>query len=415
MRAKVSELGTGAIRSIVFVNRYFYPDESATAQVLTDLVRALSARGFDVRVICSRQLYDEPSVQLAPRERIFEAWVRRVATTRFGRYRLLGRALDYASFYVSCAFCLLTTLKRGDLLVVKTDPPLMSLLAAPIAALKQVRLVNWQQDVFPEVASLLGMNPLPRWADAYLRRLRNASLRSSQMNVVIGSHMRDYFAANGIPPSKLCVIENWANGEAIKPKLIGASSLRARLGLGDRFVVCYSGNLGRAHEFDTLLRAAEALKLERTFVFLMVGGGASMVALRRAVEERGLESFCFLPYQPREELNDSLAAADVHLACLLPALEGLIVPSKVYGVLAAGRPLIYIGRPDGEVARVLHDAQCGLAVQVGEAAALTDALRYLQANPEVRAAMGERARRLFCENYSLGKAVDRWVSLLNSG
>ena len=406
--------GAFANRSIVFVNRFFYPDQSATAQVLTDLVRALSVRGFQVHVICSRQTYDDPNARMPPRDRIFGARVHRVATTRFGRDRLFGRAMDYASFYASCAVALLRVLKRGDVLIVKTDPPLMSILAAPIAALKGVALLNWQQDVFPEVATILDKNPLPNWLDGWLRRLRNASLRSARMNVVIGGRMRDYLAASGIASAKLCVIENWADGEAIRPKSSGASALRLRLGLADRFVVCYSGNLGRAHEYDTLLAAAEALKLEHAFVFLMVGGGAKMAALRRAVEERALENFCFLPYQPREALDDSLAAADVHLASLIPSLEGLIVPSKLYGVLAAGRPLIYIGRPDGEVAQVLDGAQCGLTVRVGDTAALTAALKNLREHPELGAAMGTRARQLFCEKYTLATAVDRWVALLES-
>lgn len=401
-------------KSIVFVNRYFYPDYSATSQALTDLARGLTERGFAVRVVCSRQLYDDPTARLPAKETLFGVKVHRVGTTHFGRRRLMGRAIDYATFYFRAVMLLMSILGRGDVLVVKTDPPLMSLPAVLIAWLKGVALLTWQQDVFPELASHLGANPLPPWLDGLLRRLRNASLRASRINVVISARMRDHFIACGIPAAKLCLIENWADADCIKPKSSSASVLRADLGLADRFVVCYSGNLGRAHEFDTLLAAAESLKLDRSFIFLIIGGGAKMPALKRAVAERALENFCFLPYQPRHSLEDSLAAADVHLVSLLPALEGLISPCKLYGVLAAGRPLIFVGERDGEVGRVVGNAECGLSVRVGDGSGLAGSLQYLRAQGEARLQMGIRARELACEKYTLTRATDRWIDVLRS-
>jgi glycosyltransferase involved in cell wall biosynthesis len=403
---------TGKAPKVVFVNRYFDPDQSATSQLLTELARALAARGFDVHVVCSRQLYDDATAQLAAGEILAGVRVHRVAGTRFGRHYLPGRALDYASFYVAGGAALLRLLRRGDVLVAKTDPPLLSIAAAPIAKVKRVSLINWQQDVFPEIASRLGANPLPRWVNAVLTRMRDASLRQAAMNVMIGSRMRERFAARGVPEAKLRVIENWADGQAIRPKPAAASSLRARLHLLDRFVVCYSGNLGRAHEFDTLLGAAEALRAEPAFAFLIIGNGVKMGALKQAIAARTLGNFHFLPFQPRETLEDSLAAADVHLVSLLPALEGLIVPSKLYGILAAGRPAIFIGDPDGEVARVIDCAQCGRLVSVGDSATLANSLRELAAKPDVRAAMGMRARQALCEEFSFEHALRHWAQLI---
>ncbi len=186
------------------------------------------------------------------------------------------------------------------------------------------------------------------------------------------------------------------------------------LNLADRFVACYSGNLGRAHEFDTLLGAAEALRGDPRFVFLIIGSGAKMAALKQGVASLALGNFRFLPYQSRDTLDDSLAAADVHLVSLLPALEGFIVPSKLYGILAAGRPLIYIGDPDGESARVIRRAECGRVVAVGDSAALADLLRTLHAEPQVLAGMGARARRILCEEYGLERALDQWAALIGA-
>src|ERR1700722_6655507 len=204
---------------IVFVNRYYDPDQSATSQMLTDLARGLAERGFEVHVVASRQLYDDPGMRLAANEMLFGVETHRVATTRFGRGNLLGRAMDYASFYVMCGVMLLKLLRRGDVLIAKTDPPLLSILAAPVAKARRAVLINWQQDVFPEIASHLGANPLPHWLDGPLRRLRNASLRAARNNVVISARMRDHFVACGIPLDKLCVIENWADANSIRPKL----------------------------------------------------------------------------------------------------------------------------------------------------------------------------------------------------
>jgi glycosyltransferase involved in cell wall biosynthesis len=402
-------------RKFVFVNRYSDPDQSATSQMLTDLAQGLVADGLEVHVVCSRQLYTDAGARLPPSEKRSGVFIHRVATTRFGRARLIGRGVDYASFYFSACFALLRLLRSGNVLIAKTDPPLISVLAAVVANVKGATLINWQQDVFPEVASLLGANPLPRWLDALLRRLRDSSLRSARMNVLISNRMRQHFQERGIPAAKLRVIDNWADAKAIVPKPTGVSALRRRLGFSDKFVVCYSGNLGRAHEFDTLLAAADALRLDTSIVFLMIGGGARMEALRLAVSGRGLDNFHFLPYQPREELEDSLAAADLHLISLLPALEGLIMPSKLYGILAAGRPLVFIGDSEGDIARIIRCGDCGVTIEVNAHQDLVRSILRLKSDPQSCVAMGERARGLLLSRYSLDKAVEQWKAVLDVG
>jgi glycosyltransferase involved in cell wall biosynthesis len=234
------------------------------------------------------------------------------------------------------------------------------------------------------------------------------------MNVSIGERMRDHFVACGIPQSKLCVIENWADAEAIQPKPATASALRRQLGLADHFVVGYSGNLGRAHEFETLLGAAKLLREEPAFVFLMIGGGAKMDVLKQSVVTLDLPNFRFLPYQPRATLDDSLAAADLHVVSLIPALEGLIVPSKLYGVMSAGRPVVFIGDQNGDIGRVIDRVQCGRSVGVGDSVGLTRQLRELAAAPESRAVMGANARRALCEDFGFRRAMARWRSLLDA-
>jgi glycosyltransferase involved in cell wall biosynthesis len=401
-------------RRLLFVNRYFHPDESATAQLLTDLTVRLVARGFDVRVVTSRQLYGSPATRLAARSTLRGVNVHRLWTTHFGRGSLPGRACDYASFYVSAFLFLLLRLRSGDIVIAKTDPPLISLFAAAAAKLRGAVLVNWLQDIFPEVATHVGANPLPARVDGCLRRLRDASLRAAAANVVLGGRMRDYVVGRGISPATVVVIENWADTALIAALPSAQSSLRQRLGLEARFVVQYSGNLGRAHEYVTLLEAATALRNDAGIVFLAVGGGFNMEALQREAAARGLPNFRFLGYQPRETLGDSLSAGDVHLVNLRPSLEGLIVPSKFYGILAAARPVIVTGDADGELARIVRATGCGLVVAGGDAGSLVDAIRELRADVARRARMGATARQLAVASYSAGQAVDRWVELLAS-
>lgn len=402
--------GVAAPPKVVFVNRYFFPDHSATSQMLSDLAFGLATQGLCVHILCSRQLYENPKAGLAPLESVRGVTVHRVWTTRFGRGHLAGRALDYLSFYLSSTVRLAFLVHRNDTLVAQTDPPLISIAAAIVAALKRAHLVNWLHDIFPEVATLLGANPLPAPLDRLLRRLRDLSLRAARINVVLGSRMAELMSEH-VPPSQLCVIENWAAAEAAGRDGV-QSELRSRLGLGGKFVVMYSGNLGRAHEFATLLEAAAMSAADPDIVFLMIGAGAGMAALERAVRARGLGNFCFLPLQPRAALADTLAAADLHWLSLKPALEGLIVPSKLYGILAAGRPVLFIGDPCGEVPRVIGPAGAGVSVAIGDAASLARHLADLKADRGRLEHMGERALRLYRERYTERRALEHWMALL---
>ena len=399
---------------VLFVNRFYAPDESATSQMLTDLAEALARSGAEVEVFCSRQLYGDAGADLPATEVLRGVSVRRLATTRFGRDSLVGRAVDYATFYLCAALCLLTRVHRGDVLVVKTDPPLLSLVGWLAARCRGARLVNWLQDLYPEVASRLALSPVPRPLEALIRAARDHSLATARTNVVLGTRMREYLIERGIAAARISICENWADESRLRPLAASHSELRGKLGIGNSFVVAYSGNLGRAHDATTILEAACALESDPDIVFLMVGGGAGMRSLEMQVHARGLTNFRFAPYQPRDALSDSLAAGDVHLVSLRPELEGLIVPSKLYGILAAGRPVVFIGDLDGELARLIATVEVGATVKSGQSAELCRVLRALRDDEAGRTRMGLRAREVFEERYTLAAAVTRWREVLSA-
>jgi colanic acid biosynthesis glycosyl transferase WcaI len=396
---------------LIFLNRYFHPDISATSQMLSGLAFHLAAQGAKVHVITSRQRYDDAGAQLAKSENVGGVEVHRVRTSRFGRQTLPGRALDYASYYLCASLELARIAKRGDIVIAKTDPPLISVPAALVARLRGARLVNWLQDIFPEIAERTGMRF--GFAAGVIRFLRNVSLRSAAVNVVLGERMRALVQAiPGVLRTE--VIHNSADGETIVPIAMDSNALRRQWGLAGKFVVAYSGNMGRAHEFETILGAAEALRSDGRIVFLFVGGGHQREWIANETEKRNLPNMMFQPYQPFERLSESLGAADLHLTTLLAALEGVIVPSKIYGILAAGRPVLHVGDPEGEIAAIVESAQAGFTIPAGNPAMLATRILEFASVPALAATFGRNARKAFDERYNQRIAFERWARILLS-
>ncbi|AEF98855.1 glycosyltransferase family 4 protein [Methylomonas methanica] len=400
-------------QKLIFINRYFCPDHSATSQMLSDLAFGLAKDSAEraIHIVTSRQRYDDASAQLPAYEVIQNVHIHRVATTRFGRQNLLGRAIDYVSFYAASFFCLLKQAEKGDTLIAKTDPPLISVIVALVAKLKRAHLVNWLQDLFPEVAAELGVKLARGLPYKILKSLRNTTLHQAKMNVAIGELMADRLRWEGIPDSKITVIHNWADGEQLKPVPHEQNPLRTDWGLQGKFVVGYSGNLGRSHDFSTILDAAAALKDREDIVFLLIGGGAQLPQVQQDCLDKGLSNVLFKPYQPREKLSESLSVADVHLISLKPELESLIVPSKFYGVLAVGRPVIFIGAEEGELAGIIYKHHCGYVVAQNDVDSLSGVINQ-QVTNVLNNNYYEAIRALFDEYYAKANATRQFEKVL---
>lgn len=398
--------------TIIFINRYGYPDHSATSQIMSDLAASLASSGLSVAMVTSRLCYDDPAKELTIREQWKGVDIHRVWTSRFGRKHLLGRLADYLTFYLTVPWTLWRLLKRGDIVIAKTDPPLISLVVATVAKLRGAVLVNWLQDVFPELVVAMGEPKIPSFLTRILQALRNTSLRLAAMNVVIGERMSEYFHKQGIATSQLQVIPNWAHEGDITAMPVTDSLLRGSLHLSDKFVVSYSGNLGRAHDTDTIFNAAWKLRDASHVVFLIIGGGHGYDQLRSRATQAGLLSLIFQPYQALEKLSDSMAAADLHLISLKPELEGHIVPSKFYGIAAAERAMAFIGDEDGELARLIRANDCGFIVSQGNADLLAERILELAADPDACRRYGLAARQLLQTRFSRAGAHEQWHNLL---
>lgn len=402
-------------RRLVFINRFFHPDPSATSQILSDLAFSLAESEFEVHVIASRHRRAGTMAMLPSNEVVRNVSIHRIATPDFHRLGLLGRALEYLAFYPGAVASLLRYARSGDVIVAKTDPPLISVVCMVVARLRGARLVNWIQDLYPEVALRLGVPLLSGPVAALLIKARNAALKRAAINVAIGERMAEHIEGQGVPSEKICVIANWTDDDAIRPVARDSNMLRARLGLTRAFIVGYSGNLGRAHEFETLLGAAEMLKDEKDLAFLFIGAGHQVDALRERVRALGLDGlFHFLPPQPRADLSLSLSLPDVHWLSLRPDLEGLIVPSKFYGIAAAGRAVISITADRGEIAELVRESKCGVVVEPGQSAALAAWIKSLRADRRLCDEMGANARALVDGRFSKRRSLEAWEKLLKS-
>jgi glycosyltransferase involved in cell wall biosynthesis len=392
---------------VVFVNRFFFPDISATSQLLSDLAFRL-AGSFEVHVVCSRLSYDAAVVHRAAEE-IRGVHIHRVITSKFGRSNLVGRACDYLTFYVSAFLRVTSLLKPGDIVVALTDPPLLSIVCAAAAMLRRSKSVNWLHDVFPEVAWELGAVTLPSFVRRTLLLLRDWSLRRAASNVVLGELMCEVVNRRGLGRRPV-IIANWSSRTSIRPLKPVDNPLRTEWGLQGKFVVGYSGNMGRAHEFKTILDAARLMSSHADVTFLFVGGGNQRQFVEHAVREAGLRNVEFRPYQPRSDLGLSLAAADCHLISLRPSVEGLIVPSKLYGCLAAGRPVIFIGCPNGEIPRLMmaSERRFGICVEQGRASELAEAILGIKNDPQLADLLGQNARKLLEERFDEEIATTKW-------
>ena len=395
----------------IFVNRFFFPDISATSQMLSDLAFQLATDGAEIHVVTSRLRYDDPLVKLQACEVINGVTIHRVWTSHFGRTNILGRLCDYLTFYVTAPYKILLLAARGDVVVVKTDPPMISIPVMIVARIRGARRVNWLQDLFPEVAIALGMELGGAMVQTTLVWIRNWSLRTADRNVVLGTRMKTLVAQHA-PQVPIYVVPNWSPTADIVPLLRTDNPLNEQWYLQDRFVVGYSGNLGRAHELSIMLDAADRLRHRMEIVFLIIGEGNQKATLQKEITAKGLTNILFKPYLPKEQLKYSLTVPDVHLVSLKPALEGLIVPSKFYSSIAAGRPVIFIGDSNGEIAREIARGYCGITVSPNDPAALAKSVVQLYDDASLCSQMSINARALFDAEFSQKMAIDKWQRVL---
>ena len=395
---------------LLFINRYFYPDISATAQLLTELAEDLDARGDCVTVITGNTAYLAGEAQFASREMHHGIRIVRVGFTRFGRSRILGRLSDYLSFW-ACAFWAAVRMKDQDCLVVLSDPPLLSVCAAIVRFFMPIKTVCWLQDVFPEIAIRAGVLREGMVA-RLLRGMARWSLGRMDQVVVIGRCMERYLLSHGLPARTLINIPNWADGRHLRSAPRDNNEFLHQHGLQDRFVVMYSGNHGVVHEYETIVALIRETSSIPQLCFCFVGEGAWKPRLVETAQAEGWQHVVFLPYQPKALLQSSLSAGDIHLVSLRTEMEGLSIPSKIYGIFAAGRPVIFIGPPGSEAAASIREAECGYCVEPGDTQGAVQSLLAGYHDRLLLEKQGAAARRYFDAHCDRSLATEQFRQVL---
>lgn len=402
------EMMAGTAQRILILTQYFHPDISAVGQIATELAEDIVASGSSVTALAARGSYLGGGLLSTRGEHNGVNIVRSLATS-FGKRTIVHRAFDYASFYLTATWTLLRV-PRNDVIIATTTPPLISAAALLAKWLKGSMLVYWVQDLYPEVAVAFGVLR-PRSAVTRIMRLvsRTVMNRTDRV-VVLGEEMRRRCVEAGARSERVVVIPNWSDENTVRPIPHACNPLRAEAAGKARTLVMYAGNMGRGHDVETLLSSVRLLESRQDIGFLFVGDGAKRALVELAVSE--LPNVRLGMYQARERLGASLSAADLHLIALSPESEGLIEPSKLYGIMAAGRPVIYVGPSRSEVATTIEREKCGLVIRNGDAKALATAILHLADDESERLAMGQRAREALVERYSRRVAAERFRKLL---
>ncbi|HJU44965.1 MAG TPA: glycosyltransferase family 4 protein [Vicinamibacterales bacterium] len=404
----MSHRQSGPLR-VCYFNRSYWPDTGATGQLLTELAEDLvSTHGMEVTIVCGYPLTNGHHELRAADTRNGVRIVRARGTTVSPR-RFAGRAANYVTYFLSATLMALR-LPRQDVTVALTDPPIIGL--AALAARPRRGMVFFCHDIFPEVASVLE-DFRSSLVDTMLDRLNRFLVRRATRIIALGDTMATrLISGKGADPAKITTIHNWADTSAIVPSTKD-NAFAATHGLQDRFVVLHAGNIGLSQNLETVIEAAALLEARRDVLFLFIGDGTRKSALESAARQRRLDNVRFLPFQPRDQLRWTYASSDVCLVSLKGGLAGYIVPSKVYPILAAGRPYIAAVEPLSEIAALTERHRCGVVVAPGDARALADAVTSLADRAPERQAMGARAR-VTAELFSRERQVAAHAEVLES-
>jgi colanic acid biosynthesis glycosyl transferase WcaI len=403
--------------SFLFINQYYWPDEAATAQLLTDLAEDLVSYGHEVTILCGRSRYaSEANIEAGTFDQN-GVRIERVGGSDLGRHQIHYRITDILSF-LWAAKRRMRELPYHDLVVAMSSPPLVGMLGAEFHRRHRVPFVLWTQDIYPDVAEKLGALK-NKFIRRYVRGKTRKIYERATRFILPGENMQKTLTDRGIPAEKISVIHNWADLDQIKSERVLDNSFRKKYGWGKDLVVMYSGHLGAAHDMETMSVFFALLQQEIPGIrFVLVGNTPRHKELAKRAEQMRISRFICLPSQPRSELGNLLGAADAHIVSQKQEADGLLVPSKFYGIIAAGRPVLYIGPKNSEIARYVTSGQLGVVIQNGQAAASVrqsvQTVKMTQDDPIFVSRIREWAERHVSRKKSSCRFHDVLMEVLNS-
>jgi colanic acid biosynthesis glycosyl transferase WcaI len=400
---------------LLLSNQHYYPDVASTGQHLTDLAEHLARQGVAVKVLTSRGHYVAGHVNAPARETRNGVRIRRVRTTAFGRRSRLGRIVDYATFYVRVLWTVCTEPGLTGVIFL-TTPPLLSVIGLIGRTLRRRPYGIWSMDLHPDAEMAAGMVAADGVLGKTLTWLNDHAYRRADFVVDLGPYMKARVVAKGVSPAHTATIPVWGHAE-LTHGTSGTQALRTSLGLDGRFVVMYSGNAGLVHDFADILVAMRRMRDDPRVFFLFVGDGPRRREIEAFAAEHALANFAYRPYFPREQVGDALAVADVHLISLRQPFVGISVPGKLYGIMAAGRPALFVGPEHCETADTIRDERCGAVIDpaAGDGAArIVAAIEGWLADPEAARQAGLRGLAAFRDRYGPERNCEAFEGVIRS-
>jgi putative colanic acid biosynthesis glycosyltransferase WcaI len=370
----------------LLLNQFYPPDVAPTGQALQDLARALADRGHHVDVLHSR-----------------------ASSARTG---MAGKALDYASYTARLALAS-RSLPRPDVIVVLTTPPYLGLLASVLPSWRDVSLVEWVMDVYPDVLAAHGLLRREGIVDRVLTSLARRQLRRAAAVIALGPFMARVLEPRLAEPRRVTWVPLWGEGAPGPAPPADSAAVRRTRGWPDgETVLLYSGNMGRAHRISEFLEAAGRLGPDGPR-WAFVGGGFRRAEVEAFTRDRPGARVELLPYEPRERLRGSLSAADVHLASLSPGWQGLVVPSKVQAAFAVARPVIFLGPRDNEGSSWVEESGGGWVVAEGDVSGLLAAVDQAR-DPAERTRRGQAGLAFARERFDPSRNTERIARIVEA-
>lgn len=394
------------------VSELYYPEETSTGHFMTRIAEGL-ARSQPVSVLCSQPTYAAREVRAPRRETHNGVEIERCAGTRLNKnvlpLRIINLLTISASIYVKC----LLRLRRGDKVVVVTNPPLLPFLVSLACRLRGAKCVLRIDDVYPEALVAMGVASPGSLAVRVMHRATRWLYRGVARIVVLGRDMQRLARAKlSDSGERVVVIPNWADLEEVAPRPKCENALLRELGLSDKFVVQCAGNMGRAQGIENMFAAAELLRDRDDIRFLFIGSGAKRPWMESEVESKQLSNITLVGQRPRSDQINFLNACDVAIASLVPGMVGVSVPSRMYNIMAAGKPVIAVTEPGSEFARVVEEESIGWIVPPNDPEKLAEAILDAASDPARLSGMYERARAAAEAKYSEECAVRAYAELL---
>lgn len=352
-------------KQLLIFSQVFVPDPASVGQHMADVAVAMAQRGHDVRVYCANRGFENPKLKYPAREDLHGVQIRRLPFSSFGKKTLVHRGLGTLSLLIQ--FLFIGLLKRNvEGILFSTSPPFIGLACATIARIRRIPIIYWAMDLNPD--QLLAMRKIKQhgWTHRILEAINRIILRESALVVVLDRFMAERIAHRDVPREKMLILPPWPHEQHLEDLEPAANPFRQKHGLVEKFVIMYSGNHSPANPLATLLEAAVRMRERDDLRFLFVGGGSGKKEVETAIQKHQLKNVISLPYLPLADLKYSLSAADVHVVSLGADMVGIIHPCKIYGAMAVGRPILFLGPRPSHVSDILEEHRIGWHVEHGD-------------------------------------------------